>query len=56
MKKKLIVDLVLRKEVVTKLNLEKIKGGQYAEEDTYTHKQSPMTSCNGTCKTVPVNQ
>ncbi|MFH6994696.1 hypothetical protein [Flavobacterium sp. FlaQc-48] len=55
MKKKSINDLVLRKEVVTKLNLEKIKGGKYAE-DTYTHKQSPMTSCNGTCVTIPVNQ
>lgn len=48
MKKKLIKDLVLRKEVVAKLNLDKIKGGR-VEEDTYTHKQSPMTSCNGQC-------
>lgn len=52
MKKKTIKDLVLRKEVITKFDLSKIKGG----EDTYTHKQSPMTSCNGTCKTIVVNQ
>ncbi|MCV9926525.1 class I lanthipeptide [Flavobacterium sp. LS1R49] len=47
-KKKSINELTLNKEVVTKLNLEKINGGKIAE-DTYTHKQSPMTSCDGDC-------
>jgi hypothetical protein len=50
MKKKSIDELTLNKEVVTKLNLEKINGrGAPGQSDTYTHPQSPMTSCDGDC-------